>query len=311
MQILDHTPFRTESGEIDILGRIKGMLKFGMSWYERLKAQDSVIAIIDKPLGNAYTLLRNITLPDTEITLPMILIGPAGIFLINVAHERGVYRAREDEWGTIINEQFVPARINQIVRTKQMARVLQVYLDRQGYKGMLTVDPILMAADPGMHIESVRPSIRIVMSDALERFAISIAQARGAISPEAIPSLARIIVIGRPHKEEPVAAPEEAHAQFSQASGGFEESTSSGSGEMGSDFGFSFQDEEPAPQTPSTPQQAVPARSQATEKPVAKPKPQGIFGLTNRQLIILGSILAVWICLMIVFIVYIFYTLNA
>ena len=168
MKIVDKTPYRTETGEIDLLGRVQGMLKYGMSWYSRLKAQDVVIAIIEKQLDSNYALLRNVTLPNTEINLPFVLIGPPGIYLINVTHERGVFIARDDQWGTMIGDRFVGARINQIGRTLAFGRVLQLYLDRQGFKGSVVVESILMAADPGMQIESTRPAVRVVMSDALQ-----------------------------------------------------------------------------------------------------------------------------------------------
>ena len=51
MKIVDKTPYRTESGEIDILGRVQGMLKYGLTWYNRIQAQDVVIAIIEKQLS--------------------------------------------------------------------------------------------------------------------------------------------------------------------------------------------------------------------------------------------------------------------
>jgi|GEM_PF-577352 len=196
MKIADRTPFRNDSGQIDIMGRIQGTLKYGLSWYARLQAQETVIAVLGKVLGQNFVLLRNVTLPNTDIDLPLVLIGPPGIYLINVAHERGVYQARDDEWGTVSAEKFVPAGINIIQRTSKLGRVLQIYLDRAGYKGQLIVDPILMAANPGMHIDSIRPAVRIVMSDALERFAISMNQAREVLRFDTIKTIARVIVNG-------------------------------------------------------------------------------------------------------------------
>ena len=46
MVIVDKTPYRSESGEISPIGLVQGMLKYGLSWQSRLKAQDAVIAII-------------------------------------------------------------------------------------------------------------------------------------------------------------------------------------------------------------------------------------------------------------------------
>jgi len=213
MKIADRTPFRNENGQVDLYGRIQGTIKFGLSWFARIEAQETVIAVLDKVLGSEYILLRNITLPDTEIELPMVLIGPPGVFLINVIHERGVYRARDDEWGTISGDKFVPASINQVQRTVKLSRVLQIYLDRAGYKDDLIVDPILLAADPGMHIDSVRPAARIVLSDALERFAISMNQARPIFLTGKIVEIAQTIINGPRKSSNPASS---AAAPFSK-----------------------------------------------------------------------------------------------
>ncbi|MCX6066644.1 MAG: nuclease-related domain-containing protein [Chloroflexi bacterium] len=273
MKIVDRTPFRTDTGEIDVMGRVQGTLKYGLSWFARVQAQDKVIAILDKVLGAGFIMLRNITLPDTEIDLPLVLIGPPGIYLINVTHERGVYRAKDEEWGTIVGEKFVPASINQVQRTLKLGRVLQIYLDRAGYKNMLVVDPILMSAEPGMHIESTRPAVRVVMSDALERFGISISQARPALEAKQLSGITHTILEG-PKEKAPAAAPaapsspatpsssdREASAE-SYSSAPQQDSVSSLSAE---DFGFSFDEK------PQTRQQAVSPRAQAPSQPAARP----------------------------------------
>jgi hypothetical protein len=274
MKIADRTPFRSESGEIDILGRAQGTLKYGLSWYSRLQAQDIVIAVFSKVLGPNYVLLRNVTLPNTDIDLPLVLIGPPGIYLINVLHENGVYKARDEEWGKVSGEKFVPAGINQVQRTIKFGRVLQIYLDREGYKGTLVVDPILMAADPGMHIESVRPALRIVMSDALERFAISMNQARSILSFDAIKTIAQLIVNGATHETSTAPFTEVPPTQASPMASGRdanetllnpiptqESSPAFSLDSLGFSFDDSGQDDEPLPQDTQISQPAAAQRT--------------------------------------------------
>jgi hypothetical protein len=411
MKILDKTPFRAADGTIDIMGRAQGTLKFGLSWYARLQAQDVVIAVMEKVLGENFILLRNLTLPDTDIDLPLVLIGPPGLFLVNVIHERGVYRARDDEWGTVAGDKLVPASINQLQRTVKLGRVLQIYLDRAGFKGKAVVDPILLAADPGMHIESVRPAARIVMSDALERFAISMNQARPVLNGELIGKIAKVIITGPDKKSEVPAgaktianpAPvnlaasstptpafdardtnevlfDDSHQQAANSdfsaetlSFSFDDSSQetqiaqpqrapspapaappspewqntptligSPSGFMeqrdqtgaipdknfgNADFGDAdlrnavFQDD--APQTfdsqsgsatfqfsENTEQEQNASQPGAQGKSVAARK-KGLFGIKKSQLIILGGILLVWLCIMVGFAVYIYYSMYA
>jgi hypothetical protein len=329
MKIIDKTPYRNDAGEIDIVGRIQGTLKYGLTWYNRIQAQEAVITVLEKQLGSGFTLLRNATLPNSEITLPLVLVGPPGVFLINVTHERGVYLAKDDEWGTITegrsveSRNFAPARINQVSRTLTFGRVLQVYLDRYGFKGTVAVESILMAADPGMHIESTRPAVRIVMSDALERFAASIAQGRGALNQQTATEILNAIVVGRAVKPAldagaaPVAeagsdpgsalpplgtyASEQPNAQSSPA-------FSSGLGD------FSF-DDAPAAAAPNaagvsadtpvgsaSPAAAQAASGQAPRQQAAgkraTAKSKGPLGLTSQQWLILGGLLTLWICIM-------------
>lgn len=288
MKIADKTPFRSENGQIDFFGRIQGTLKYGLNWYARLSAQDAVIAVMDKILGSNFILLRNITLPDTEIDLPLVLIGPSGVFLINVIHERGVYRARDDEWGTIVGGKFVSASINHIQRTVKLGRVLQIYLDRAGYKGNLVVDSILVAAEPGMHIESVRPAVRIVMSDALERFAISLNQSRITLNAIRIGEIAQAIVMG-PRKNSQPDAPEAASVPAVIASTSadmpFTPQSDASAPFSSDDLGFSF-DETPdtARPTPQTqPANPRPPESAATRKTTQQAAPTQAFPNSNQQ----------------------------
>jgi hypothetical protein len=139
----------------------------------------------------------------------------------------------------------VAAGINQLQRTVKLGRVLQIYLDRAGYKGSLIVEPILMASDPGMHIESVRPAARIVMSDALERFAISMNQARPILNTETIAVLAKVIVKGPQKKAE--AAPSRSSTNSTAAipeNGGIDTTDSlfSSTQQDADTLGFSFDD---------------------------------------------------------------------
>lgn len=298
MKIIDKTPYRTETGEIDLMGRIQGMLKYGMSWYSRVKAQDVVIAIIEKQLDSNFALLRNVTLPNTEINLPLVLIGPPGVYLINVTHERGVFIARDDQWGKMIGDRFVPARINQIGRTQTFGRVLQVYLDRQGFKGSVVVESVLMASDPGMQIESTRPAIRVVMSDALERFAASMNQARPALDSPLAHDLARAIIVGRTPKPP---APEPGAAVS------MDEETNTSS------FGaFAFDDQQTDDETNETKNQnqtpAVETQPAQPETKAKKPasKKKGPLGLTRTQLLIVIAVSLFALCAIAAAVVFVF-----
>lgn len=310
MKHIDKTPYRSESGEINIVNRVQGMLKYGMSWYERVKAQDAVVEALGKQLGGQFVLLQNVVLPNTDIDLPLVLLGPSGIFFINALHERGVYMARDDEWGTLTGDTFVAARINQVKRAMTMGRVLQVYLERLGYKGF-QVENIVMSADPGLHIDSTRPAVRIVMSDAIDRFALSLVQARAVFDLNMIAELERVILTGKGRLAAAPAGSQEESTPMAGSAAFIPEG--SGSGEL--DFSFSeahtdaeagsdgFSESSPALPSDGAPVAVHPKKSK-------KPKRKKIMGLTSAQLGIVLVLLLCWLCSMLIFAGYYFYSIG-
>lgn len=203
MKIIDHTPyFNTETGEITFTDRVRAMIKFGSSWIKEVEAQNQIIPVLGKVLDRNYTLLRNATPPGLDASLPFILVGPTGIFVMYVTPITGMFRAKGDQWGTISGNAFKNEKPNLLTRTEHMARAIQLFLQRQGYL-LTSVEAILLCSDLSVHVDSIRPIIRVVMRDAFERFAISITQARAVLSPEAVQD-----VIGR-ILNPPIPAPSE------------------------------------------------------------------------------------------------------
>jgi hypothetical protein len=290
MKIIDKTPFRQPDGSIKFVDRVKASLKYGLPWYDRIQAQDKIIPTLEKHLGRSFILLRNVTLAGTDIELPMILIGPPAVLVVNVITEKGVFRAQEDEWGKITGNQAVPAKVNHLVRTQRMGKVLQVFLNKAGVSGV-TVEALLLSANPGTHVESVRPIVRVVMSDALDRFAASLSQTKGSLGPEVCAGIAQFVLTGStdgksPEMQESEATPEEKTAAPQENQ-------------------FFFQED--SPKTDSSPAQA-PIASE-TKKPARKKKIR-ILGLTLAQIGILAGILLLWLCIIIAFIAYATAQLN-
>jgi hypothetical protein len=224
MEIIDRTPFLSESGEISVFDQLKAVLKYGDDWFEEVKAQKTVITCFTNALDNSFTLLRNISLAGLGVTIPLILVGPAGVYVLYVTPLRGMYRARGDEWGTLEGYKFKPARVNLIARTEHMGRAVQTYLERQGYPATTPVDAVLLAADPGLHIDSVRPVIRVVMRDALEHFAVSLVQGHTLFSAESVHDIVNRIANPSapvPEAPPPPAAPDGAVAPFGQPADAF------------------------------------------------------------------------------------------
>ncbi|MDO9129397.1 MAG: hypothetical protein Q7U34_05980 [Anaerolineales bacterium] len=198
MRIIDKTPYQSESGKINLLDQLKATLKYGADWLEEINAQKTVIAHLENALDNSYTLLRNVTLAGLGATIPLILVGPSGIYVMYTTALQGKYRAKGDAWGTLVGYKFKQASINLLIRTAQMGRAVQVYLERQGYISLTPIESVLLATKPGLHVDSIRPIVRVVLSDALERFAASITQAHVVFSAEAVHDILNRITNSHP-----------------------------------------------------------------------------------------------------------------
>ncbi len=217
MKVIDKTPLQNEKGEIGTLQRLQGTLEHGFSWYPELEAQKAIITQLDRVLEKGFTLIRNLTLPNSQIVEPIILIGPPGIYVIQVINVGGFYEAKGEQWNTVNNGRSVPAPINLMFRVARLARALQVYLDRQGVILPGPVEPVLMASNPALHVDSVRPMVRVVMSDAIKQFAGSLLQARPVLKSEFAYDLADRIITPRPKGAAPVTAQEQPPAEAPQA----------------------------------------------------------------------------------------------
>jgi hypothetical protein len=202
MKIIDKTPLLNEKGELGILQRVQGMLKYGFSWPSELQAQDAIVKFFDRSLERGYTLIRNMTLGASGIMVPIILLGPAGIYVIHITYMRGRYEAKGNAWN---DESGRPAPVNLIDRTARMARAVKAFVERQGVNLPIDIEPVLIAGDPGLHIESVRPAIKVMMIDGIKPFASGLATGRPALSAEAVHEFTERIVNPRLPKKETVA----------------------------------------------------------------------------------------------------------
>jgi hypothetical protein len=194
MKIIDQTPYYKENGELSIVDRGKAIMQFGFGWFKEIEAQKAIIAVFDKILDKNFTLLQNVIPPGLDARIPFILVGPTGVFVMYVTPLVGMFRAKGDQWGTVTGSTLKPEKPNLLTRTERMARAIQVLLQRQGYSEITEVEAILLCSDPAITVDSLRPIIRVVMRDALERFAVSISQARTLINPDVVREITKRIL---------------------------------------------------------------------------------------------------------------------
>ena len=208
MRVIDKTPFQDAKGNINLVSRIQGTLKYGMNWFAELEAQKSVITQLDRLLDKGFVLIRNFNLPGSEIVIPIILIGPGSLSVISITPLKGHFEAKGTEWNTVNNGVSVPAEINLIGRLEKLKRAFQKYLQINNIKIPMLPEPVLIASDPGANTESVRPAVRVVRSDAIKQFASTLNQSSPVLRPELVIITADLIVEPLPHTTQAPPEPE-------------------------------------------------------------------------------------------------------
>jgi hypothetical protein len=209
MKIIDKTPLLNEKGELGMVQRAQGILKFGFNWPTELEAQKAIITFFDRQLEKGYTLVRNMTLGASGIVVPIILLGPTGIHVIHVTYLRGRYEARGNTWNEESGDSYKPAEVNLIGHTSRMARAVKAFIERQGVKIPVPIEPVLISGNPGLHIESVKPAIRVVMIDGIKSFVSGLAAAPHVLRAEAVHEFTERIINPRPPRKDvvPVSIP--------------------------------------------------------------------------------------------------------
>jgi nuclease-like protein len=313
MKIIDKTPLLDEKGDLGLVQRVQGMLQFGFNWPKELEAQKAIVAFFERQLEKGYTLIRNMPLGASGIVIPVILLGPTGIHVIEISTLRGRYEAKGDSWNVESGDQYKPAPVNLIQRTVRMARALQAFIERQGVKLAVSIEPVLIAGDPGLHIESVRPAIKVMMIDGIKSFVSGLATSKPILRADLVIDYTERILNPRVKREElPLPEPEpepepraaweqnrseepvKQQPQVSRARAIFDASAEAQPFNP-DDFGFALAEDDAAVQA-TPPVKRAPNPAQPIQK--AKPKQQLIMGMTPVQLAVIAALALALLCVL-------------
>ena len=190
MKVIDRSAPVKQDRNPAMMDRV--LSRLGQSWKQKeVQAEEAIIEALQKVLDNSFVMLRNVVLEGLDVPIPLVLVGPPGMWVIYASTSKGVFRAREDSWEELDDrtQQFKLARPNLLTRTKMMARAVETYLTTH-VQHLPLIEPVLFFNDPGIHVDSTRPIVRIVQADALDRLVASFFQARVFLSQE---NLQRIV----------------------------------------------------------------------------------------------------------------------
>ena len=312
MKIIEKTPLFNEKGELGVLQRFQGILKYGFDWPNELEAQKAIITFFDRQLEKGYTLIHNMTLGASGIVVPIILLGPAGIYVIHVTYLRGRYEARGNAWNEEAGDSYKPAEVNLIQHTSRMANAVKKFIERQGVKLPVPIEPVLISGNPGLHIEAVKPAIRVLMIDGIKSFVTGLSTATPVLRAEAVHEFTERIVNPRPPKKNaapgiPAISDEKTQPpqNVSRARAIFDAAEEVKPFDP-TDFDFAMADEEAVPETMSP---SFEESSPATPSPRPASQTKRMLGMTRPQLMIIAALAVALLCLLAIF-AYVFFSSN-
>ena len=163
MKMIDHSPQESFAGGVlkKFQSSVQDVLKLGASDADQ-KAHEFFAQQLDKSLDNRFTFLRNIRLEASAGPIPMILVGPPGILVINASADEGVYRAKGESWLIMDDRtnQYKTASRNLVTETLAYSDVVDKFFI-QAEMQLPEPLPILFMSHPGVHIDSNQPRFEL------------------------------------------------------------------------------------------------------------------------------------------------------
>ena len=207
MIVIERSTFRDESGVISLENRLRGTFQFGLRWHGEMEAQQAVTQRLVKSLGDEHVLVRNQVVPGTDVIIPLILLSPQGVRVLLPTPIRGIYRAKLDEWLTFDGgaRRFKRVRPNLQGLALNMSHQLLRFLKGQGYP-LPEIESVLIFTNPRTHVDTARPSVRIVLADAIDHFASNLQKFPSIMDGEDIGAV--LDSLATPKPAEPVAEAE-------------------------------------------------------------------------------------------------------
>lgn len=177
LNMINYTPLVEDDGTVTSLNRMIGTIRYGGDWFKEIQAQETVISLLRKLLSDRFTLVRNFTLPDEEIPIPLLLISGSGIWLIAVTEMAGIFKTQGKEMFEMDgkSQEFVPKTPNLVMRTILLTRAFEDFLLKHKVT-IPPIEPVLIFTNPGVDMTTAGDTnIRVLLIDALSRFVSGLA----------------------------------------------------------------------------------------------------------------------------------------
>lgn len=203
MKTKDLSNYSAENTSLSFIKSIGGILTQGWSWYQSRLAQEELITILEEILSDECLMLRDVTIPRVPRPIPLVLVAPSGLTVINPKNTKGYYRAEGKRWEELRrNEEFELAPVNLIRETWLYEKTIEGYFKKHNFKAP-TQRSALIFVNPETHIESIRPRVQVIRADGITNFARKLAIAKPAFTDIDYRNAVRLLTHPRMPEEKP------------------------------------------------------------------------------------------------------------
>lgn len=154
-----------------MLKRFQGTLAYGYGWQQGRKSQEELVEILGSVLGNDCVLLRDVNIPKVNRPIPLVLITPAMLLVINPKSVPGFFRAEGKRWEELgRNNEYRPSMNNLIRETWLYQKTIEGYFKQHNFSAPMDRG-VMIFVSPETVVESIRPRVRVVQADGIKNFA--------------------------------------------------------------------------------------------------------------------------------------------
>jgi hypothetical protein len=165
-----------------MLKKLQGSLSYGYGWQQSRKSQEELAEILGTVLGNECVLLRDVNIPKVSRPIPLVLITPSLLLVINPKSLPGFFRAEGKRWEELgRNDEYSPASHNLIRETWLYQKTIEGYFKQHNFSAPMDRG-VMIFVSPETVVESIRPRVRVVQADGIKNFARELSIAKPVFS---------------------------------------------------------------------------------------------------------------------------------
>jgi len=182
MRTIDLSKYQSESGFAGTLKTMQGVFSYGWSWQASRKSQEELVEVLETVLGNDCVLLRDVEIPRVGRPIPIVLIAPSSLLVINPKSQQGFFRAEGKRWEELgSNDEYKLAPVNLIRETWLYQKTIEGYLKQHNFSAPMDRG-VMIFVSPETVVESIRPRVRVIQADGIKNFARELAIAKPIFS---------------------------------------------------------------------------------------------------------------------------------